>query len=84
MITHLLLDVLKPRTPNLLDFANAIAERNPGCRVRVRVDEVDDKTESTVVDIQGHNISYENVADAIAELGGSVHSIDEVEVGGAT
>ena len=83
MITRIVLDVLKPRSPSVLEFASAIADKSPGCSVRVTVDEVDEKTESTIVEVQGHNISFENLSAAIDDLGGSVHSIDEVEINGA-
>ena len=83
-LKRILLDVLKPRHPNALDFAGAIADGTDGCcRVRVTVTEVDEKTESTVVTIEGDDIPYRDIVEVITRLGASVHSIDEVEVGGA-
>jgi hypothetical protein len=43
---------------------------------------VDEKTESTVIVLEGENISYEELSATITSLGASVHSIDEVEVSG--
>jgi hypothetical protein len=79
-VKRLVLDVLKPHHPNVLDFAAAIAEQNSGCRVQIKVEEVDEKTESTMVVIEGKDISYQAIVETIGRLGGSVHSIDEVEV----
>jgi len=80
LIKRVVLDVLKPHQPNALEFATAIADKHSGCRVKVTVTEVDEKTETTVVGIEGDDIPYEAIVDTITSLGASVHSIDEVEV----
>jgi hypothetical protein len=83
-LKRIVLDVLKPHHPNALDFASAIADGAGGCcRIQVTVTEVDEKTESTVVAIEGDNIPYREIVELITRLGASVHSIDEVEVSGA-
>ncbi len=82
ILKRIVLDVLKPHHPNALDFAGAIADGSGGCRVRVTVTEVDEKTESTVVAIEGDDIPFQDIVDIITRLGASVHSIDEVEVRG--
>ena len=79
-IKRIVLDVLKPRQPNALDFASAIVDRNADCRVKVTVTEVDEKTETTVVVIESNDIPFAEISDTIVDLGGSIHSIDEVEV----
>ena len=80
LIKRVVLDVLKPHQPNALEFATAIADKHSGCHVKVTVTEVDEKTETTVVGIEGDDIPYEAIVDTITSLGASVHSIDEVEV----
>ena len=82
VIKRVVLDVLKPLHPNALEFASAIVDQHGGCRVKVTVNEVDQKTESTIVVIVGDDIPYEDVVKTISSLGASVHSIDEVEVAG--
>ena len=84
LLTRIVLDVLKPHVPNALEFAKAIADNNSGCQVTVTVVEVDEKTESTMVTIEGKKIEYEQVVDAVTSLGASVHSIDEVTVSNKT
>jgi len=55
-IKRIVLDVLKPHQPNALDFASAIADQQPGCRVKVTVTEMEEKTEITVVELESdHN-----------------------------
>ena len=80
---RLVLDVLKPHQPNALDFSSALADLGPDYRVKLMVTEVDKKTESTIVTIEGSDINFENIKTAIERMGASVHSIDEVEVYGA-
>lgn len=77
-VKRLVLDILKPHQPNALEFARALADR--GYRVQLRVVEVDEKTETLVVSVEGDDIDFEGVRATINELGGSLHSIDEVEV----
>jgi hypothetical protein len=79
-VKKLVLDVLKPHHPNGLAFAAAIAEQGSGYRVRFTVLEVDEKTETVLIVIRGEDIQFDAIADTISRLGGSVHSIDEVEV----
>ena len=74
------LDVLKPRRPNSLDFSSMIADKLPGARIELAVTEIDEKTETVVIVITGKNLQYKAIAEAISNMGGSIHSIDRVEV----
>jgi hypothetical protein len=80
LVKRLVLDVLKPHTPNSLDFARALAEQGPGYQVKFTVIEVDENTETVLIIIEGKDIQFDAIAETINELGGSLHSIDEVEV----
>jgi hypothetical protein len=80
-IKRLVLDVLKPHHPNALDFSMLLAAQGSH-RVRLMVVEMDDKTETLQVVIEGDDIDFARVQAAIAESGASLHSIDEVEVQG--
>jgi hypothetical protein len=79
-IKRIVLDVLKPHRPDGLEFSTAVASRSPGCRLVLTVTAVDKQTESVVLAIEGVDLQYDAIATAISDLGGSVHSIDEVEV----
>lgn len=79
---RLVLDVLKPHQPNALDFASVLADLGADYRVKLTVTEVDKKTESTIVTIEGADIHFNNIIVAIEKMGAAVHSIDEVEVYG--
>ncbi|PLX61171.1 DUF211 domain-containing protein [Sedimenticola selenatireducens] len=78
-ITHLLLDVLKPLHPNVIEFSKALA-RMGNYQIRLSVVEMDSKTETLQIEIEGSNIDYEQIQAAISEMGASLHSIDAVVV----
>jgi len=77
-IKRLLLDVLKPHHPSGLELTKAIAAQGSDYRVRFRIDEVDERTETVVIEIEGSDVQFEAVAQVIESVGGSVHSVDEV------
>ena len=79
-IKRVVLDVLKPHSPNALDFTTAIAEKVPGCRIKLTVTAKDDKTETVLLIIEGEQVRFNVITEVITTLGGSIHSIDEVEV----
>lgn len=79
-IKKVVLDVLKPHKPAILELANALSDADHKSTVNIKVVEVDEHTETLVVTLFGKNIDLENVSAKIAEMGGSIHSIDEVEV----
>jgi hypothetical protein len=78
-IRRLVLDVLKARSPGVLDLGARLAEQE-GLRVNVTVLEVDDKTETLRIEISGESIDFQRIQDAIEDFGASLHSIDEVDV----
>ena len=79
-IRKLVLDVLKPHEPNALEFAVNLAAAGIDMRIKHTVVEVDEKTESTILVIEGNDLAYEDINEAIKKMGASIHSIDEVEV----
>jgi len=81
MIKLLVLDVLKPHVPTILELAKALAKVNGVAGVNLSIYEVDQQTETVKVTIKGENIDYESVQDVIRNFGGVVHSIDEVAAG---
>ena len=79
-LTRVTLDVLKPREPTIVDLAMQLGQQGEDYEVRVRVVEMDDKTETLEVVVMGSDIDLAKLDDTIARLGGSIHSIDEVTV----
>ena len=74
--------VLKPHRPNALEFARTLAALGASYRVGLRVLEVDEKTETLQVSIEGDDLDFDRISETIRESGASLHSIDEVSVFG--
>lgn len=79
-IKRIVLDVLKPHMPRGIEFSEAIAQLEPGYRVTYKVLEVDDKTETVIITIEGDDIKFKPIQEAVKEMGGSLHSVDEIEL----
>lgn len=79
-VKRIVLDVLKPHQPNALEFSKAIAQVGVDYRVRLTVIEMDESTESIQIEIDGNDIDFEAIQSAISNMGGSLHSIDDVVV----
>jgi uncharacterized protein len=81
MIRRLVLDVLKPHIPTILELATALANVRGVTGVNLSLYEVDQQTETIKATIQGENIDYQGVERVIKDFGGDIHSIDEVVAG---
>ena len=81
-IRHLVLDVLKPHHPDVVEFGCLLAGLG-GLQVRVSVIELDARTETVRVEVSGDAIDFASVRGAIEGFGASLHSIDEIAVQGA-
>jgi hypothetical protein len=79
-ITHIVLDVLKAHQPPLPEFASFVGELGGIKRVDVSVVEMDEKTESLRITIDGVNIDYEELRSHMAKQGAVIHSVDQVVV----
>ncbi len=79
-VKRIVLDVLKPHQPNALEFSRAIAKVGVDYHVRLTVLEMDEKTETLQIEVEGNAIDFESIRSVISEMGGSLHSIDVVEV----
>jgi hypothetical protein len=79
-VKRIVLDVLKPHLPGAIDFSRAIAEVGGGYRVCLTVLEMDENTQTLSLEIEADSIDFAAIESAITGLGGSLHSIDQVEV----
>lgn len=79
-ITQLVLDILKPHNPPLVVFTRHLAESCPGLTVSAEVLEIDDRTQTLSVSCEGHDIDLDVIGEAINAMGGSLHSVDQVQV----
>jgi hypothetical protein len=80
-IKRVILDVLKPHSPSILELADHISNINGISGVNISLEEMDAKTHSVKITIEGTNINYKLVQEAISNCGAEVHSIDGVSAG---
>lgn len=80
-IKRLVLDVLKPHEPSLIELSESISDINGVEGVNLSLYEVDQDTENIKVTIEGKGIDYEEVERIVEATGAVVHSIDEVAAG---
>lgn len=79
-IRHVVLDVLKPHQPRLSDFAVFLAGLDGISKVDISVVEMDEKTESLRVILDGSNIDFEELREHMSIQGAVIHSLDQVIV----
>ena len=80
-IRRLVLDTLKPHEPTIIEMAAALSELEGISAVNISIYEMDRKVENAKITIEGEHISFSAVLSIVEELGGAVHSIDEVVAG---
>jgi len=80
-VRRLVLDVLKPLEPTIIELAQQLSVLSGVEAVNISIYEIDRRVENAKITIEGANILYESVDQTIQENGGTVHSIDEVVAG---
>jgi uncharacterized protein len=80
-LRRIVLDVLVPHEPSVLAYAKRLGEMEGTEGVTVHVLEQDEQTKTIEVTIEGADLSFDAIKSMIGELGGAVHSIDQVSVG---
>ena len=80
-IRRLVLDTLKPHEPSIIDLAEELSQLAGISAVNISIYELDRKVENAKITIEGEDISYAQVSQLIEDMGGTIHSIDEVVAG---
>jgi hypothetical protein len=79
-VKRLVVDSLKPLETPKLDLALALGRVEGVDGVTLSVTEVDSKTETIRLLIDGQDINYDRVQNVFSVFGAAVRSIDEIEV----
>lgn len=80
-IKRLVLDVLKPHHPNVIELSSRLAAPKGVTGVNCTLEEVDRETESVKITIEGLSIEFEIIEEIITECGAVIHSVDSVSAG---
>jgi hypothetical protein len=81
MIRRLVLDVLKPHSPSVIELSEALSELEGVDGVNIIIYEIDQQVENAKVTIAGNRIDFDRVKKKLEELGATIHSVDEVASG---
>jgi hypothetical protein len=80
-IRRLVLDTLKPHEPNIIELADVLSQLDGVSAVNISIYELDRMVENAKITIEGEDIIFEKVSHTIEDMGGTIHSIDEVVAG---
>ena len=80
-IKRLVLDVLKPHKPSILDLAKRISKLPHITGVNLNIQEVDTETETVKITVEGNDVDFDELEAVIEDMGAVIHSIDEVAAG---
>jgi hypothetical protein len=80
-IKLLVLDVLKPHKPNIVEFGGELSKVDNVENIYVDVETVDEKTENVRVVFQGDDLDFEVIRKTIEDFGAVVHSVDKICIG---
>jgi len=80
-IKRIILDVLKPHAPSIIEVAERLSCLAGITGVNISLEEVDAETDSVKITIEGSNINYDAVKKELSECGAVIHSIDGVSAG---
>ena len=84
MIRRLILDVLKPHKPSVVELSEALSHLEGVEGVNIIIYEIDQQVENAKVIIAGNSISFEDIQKKLEEMGSTIHSVDEVAAGKRT
>ncbi len=81
MIRRLILDVLKPHKPSVVELSEVLSHLEGVEGVNIIIYEIDQQVENAKVIIAGNPISYDEIKKKLEEMGATIHSVDEVAAG---
>lgn len=81
MIRRLVLDVLKPHNPSVVELSEALSHLEGVEGVNIIIYEIDQQVENAKVIIAGNSIDFESIKKKLGEMGATIHSVDEVAAG---
>lgn len=81
MIRRLVLDVLKPHSPSVVELSEALSKLEGVEGVNVIIYEIDQQVENAKIIVAGNSIDFEEIKKKLEEMGAVIHSVDEVAAG---
>ena len=80
-IRRLVVDVLKPHDPSLLEFTEEVSAIETVDGVTSTLIELDQEVQNVKLTFEGASLDAEAIQDRIESIGATVHSVDQVSCG---
>jgi hypothetical protein len=80
-VRRLVIDVLKPHEPSLLEFTTQLATVDSVEGVTSSLIELDQEVQNVKLTFEGADVNFGAIEERIESLGGTVHSVDQVACG---
>lgn len=80
-VRRLVIDVLKPHEPPLLAFTEQVAAVDGVDGATCSLLELDQEVQNIKITVEGAELDFDAVESIVEDLGGTVHSVDEVACG---
>jgi len=80
-LRRVVLDILKPHEPKLVPFTEQLSESDEIQGVTSKLVDIEENVRRIRVTVEGENIDMDALEEEIVDLGGSIHSTDEVSCG---
>jgi len=81
MIRRLVLDVLKPHKPTVVELSEALSDLKGIEGVNIIIYEIDQQVENVKIILAVNAIDFKNIQEKLTEMGATIHSVDEVAAG---
>lgn len=80
-VRRIVLDVLKPHEPSLLEFTRHVTAVESVEAATGSLIELDKEVQNVKITVEGEALEYDRLEAAVTDAGGTVHSIDQVSCG---
>jgi hypothetical protein len=80
-VRRLVVDVLKPHDPPLVQFTERVADIDSVEGVSASLIELDQKVQNVKLTFEGEELDVDAIETGIENLSGTVHSVDQVACG---
>jgi hypothetical protein len=81
MIRRLVLDVLKPHKPSVVELSEVLSTLEGVEGVNIIIYEIDQQVENAKIIIAGNPLNFGGIKKKLEEMGATIHSVDEVAAG---
>lgn len=80
-VRRLVVDVLKPHEPALLEFTEQLAAIASVDGVTTSLIELDQEVQNVKLTFEGEALAFDDIEDRVDTLGATIHSVDQVACG---